>query len=316
MNMRFWSGVAVAACLCGPVAAQSPYHQALAELDIHARHFIQAQGHVSIAPDTLTGDQYYSERNFPGMGNRQAVSLPDADLDPLTRAILLLESREASLPHARYRIVYSMNASVDVPDAQHAYVDVTRFNVGPARRADLLMSVPDAQVAEPAEFGVGPHVSWRFVMMPMMGSQAGLVYAGRNEVSEDQARRADCLGEPCLSLVDPSGPASGWQPQASPRLNPPAFACATSLGVSSAACGMRELWTSMTAEGMDPLPYKPQQAHFVFVLSLNTGGQEAALAALGKQSLVLDASVSKIWTQRYEVAGVPAEFSTLYVSRR
>lgn len=316
MTRRLLLGATAFVFLGGPVAAQNPYHQALAELDTQAQVFIQADGHAQIEPDTLTGDSYYSVRNFPGMGESQALSLPDADLDPLTRSILLLESREARLPHVRYRVTYSMNVSAEVPEARQAYVDITRFNLGPVRRADLLSSVPDGQVADPDEFGIGPHVSWRFVMMPVMGSQASLVYAGRKEISHDHAQRADCLGEPCLSLADPAGPALNWQPVATPQLAAPAYAWTTDWGVSGAARGMQELWASMASEGMDPLPYTPGQAHFVFVLSFNTAGQEAALSALAQQAVVLDDAVLEVWTQRYEVAGSPAEFSTLFVPRR
>lgn len=315
MSARILLGAAFSVLVFGQAVAQNPYQQALAKLEVNALGFIQAQGHVPVDAEALTDDHYYSEENFPVTGSRQAVSLPDADLDPLTRSILLLEAREVGLPHVRYHITYSMDVSVDVPEAQQAYVEVARYNVGPSRRADLLTYVPAGQVADSAEFGVGPHVSWRFVMAPVMGFRAGLVHASRKEIPDAQARAATCLGEPCLSLADPSGPSHGWKSMPSPQLEQPAYVGTTALGVTGAARGMQELWESIAADGMDPLPYTPEQPHFVFVISLNIAGQEAALSGLAKQSMVMDHTVSEIWTQRYEVAGMPAEFSRLSVPR-
>lgn len=316
MSARLLLGGAALVLWLGHASAHDPYQQAMAELEVNALGFILAQGHVPVDSERVTDDLYYSERNFPDAGNGLAVRLPDAELDALTRSILFLETQAAPLPHVRYHMTYSRDASVDMPEAQQAYVEITRYNLGPSRHEALLHSVPDGQVAELAQFGVGPHVSWRFVMAPVMGMRAGLLWAGRKEVTDAQARAADCLGEPCLSLIDPSGPSLSWKPISAPQLESPAYVGATDWGVSGAARGMQELWESMASDGMDPLPYNAEQPHFVFVVSLNVAGQEAALSALAKQGAVMDDSVSEIWTQRYEVAGMPAQFSTLAVPRR
>lgn len=311
----FFCGAALA-LLCGQAVSNDAYYQALAELEANALQFTGAQNYVTVDSDKLTGEHYYSAKNFPGVPNLPQLSLPDANLDPLTRSILILEANEPPLPHVRYRVTYSMDASPDIPEVQQAYAEVTRYNLGPSRREDLLMSVPDGQVADPAEFGVGPHVSWRFVLAPVMGMRAGLVYASRTEVPDAQARTADCLGEPCLSLSDPSGPITGWEPFTSPQSDPPPYARTTDFGVATAAFGMQELWENLTADGMDPLQYMPTQPHFVFVISVNVAGQEAGISGLVKQAVVMDDSVSEIWTRRLEIAGVPAEFSRLLVPRR
>src|SRR5690606_22162753 len=137
-----------------------------------------------------------------GHGAQSSINLPDADLDPIARSVLLVEAYEAPLPHARYRIAYSMNVAPDYPESRNDHVEVTRYNLGPTRRNDLKRYMPENQLANPEEFGVGPHVSWRFVLSPVMGMQAALLYASRTELSETQAQAADCLGEPCLSLHD------------------------------------------------------------------------------------------------------------------
>jgi hypothetical protein len=312
MRARIFLGGAALTLLCGQAVSNDAYSRALAELEANALQFTAAQNYVTVDSDKLTGEHYYSAKNFPGVPNPPQLSLPDADLDPLTRSIVILEANEPPLPHVRYRVTYSMDVSPDMPEVQQAYAEVTRYNLGPSRREDLLMSVPDGQVADPVEFGVGPHISWRFALAPVMGMRAGLVYASRTEVPEAQARTADCLGEPCLSVADPSGPVTGWEPMTSSQSDPPPYAGTTDSGVATAAFGMQELWENLTADGMDPLRYMPTQPHFVFVISVNVAGQEG----LVKQAEVMDDSVSEIWTRRLEIAGVPAEFSRLLVPRR
>ena len=41
------------------------YQEALERLDADAKKFFQAQNYVSVDPDTLTGDEFYSQKNFP-----------------------------------------------------------------------------------------------------------------------------------------------------------------------------------------------------------------------------------------------------------
>lgn len=317
--MKTQALIAAAALALSPwhIATGNPYQQAFAELEAHATQFITAPGYTPVDPDTLTGDAYYSSRHFPASGDgSQWVRLPDADLDPLTRSVLLLDAAEAPLPHVRYHVTYSMNASTEVPEAQQDYIEVTRYNIGPSRRDDLRAYVSEDQLADAEEFGIGPHVSWRFVMAPVVGSQAGLIHASRKEVPDAQAQTADCLGEPCLSLADPSGPAGDWQPVPAPQLEPAAYAATSELGIATPTRVVHELWATHTAHGMDPLPYSPGQPHFVVVVSINTGGQEAAASGLLQQTLVLDHAVSEIWLQRQETADLPAEFSGRLVPRR
>lgn len=317
MRRRIFPGAAAFVLLYGQAAAGNPYQQAWENLDANALAFIQAQGYTSVDSGALTGDRYYSKKIFPGAPDgKEPIHLPDADLDPLTRSILLVESSEVPLPHVRYRITYNMEASADVPEAQQSYIEVTRYNIGPARRDDLLKYVPGDQVADAAEFGVGPHVSWRFIMAPIMGMRADLRHASRKEVSDTEARAARCLGEPCLSLADPSGPERGWKPASSPPLGQPAYNNTNPAGVAQPARALQDLWASMVSEGMDPLPYTAEKPQFDFVVSSNTSGQDAAISGLARQSVVMDDSVSELWVQRNEVAQVPVDFSTLSVPRR
>lgn len=311
--------VAVVISLLSTIAfANNGYQQELIRLDSEAQAFTQAPGFVSVDPDSLTDERYYSATHFPTAAEGQAsVLLPDADLDAMSRAVLILEAHEGQLPHVRYLIRYSMSISVDFHEAQYDYVEVTRFNLGPARRTDLLEYVSVEHVAPPSEFGIGPHVTWRFAMTPVMGMRAGLNYASRTEVPAAQAQRMDCLGEPCLSLADTEGPGFSWNPLTPPELKRPLYFDRSQLGSSTRSVRIvEELWESMTSNGMDPLPYRPDQPHFVFVVSVDVAGQDASALGMARQAMVLDDSIKEVWTRRIEAGQMPAEFSAMYVPRR
>lgn len=317
MKTRVLIYAAMLIALSTEAAADDARHQALAELDTQAQAFVHASQYTEIDVDALAGDTYYSPQNFPNAhGAQSSISLPDADLDPIARSVLLVEAYEAPVPHARYRIAYSMNVAPDHPESRDDYVEVTRYNLGPARRNDLKGYVPENQLAAPEEFGIGPHVSWRFVLSPVMGMRAGLRYASRAELNDAQAQAADCLGEPCLSLNDPQGPDYAWQPVAPPRLDAASYASQSDWGLARPARVIQELWASMSADGMDPLPYVPGQPAFQFVVSLNTGGQEAVITGLARQGVVMDSSVSEIWTKRFQMAQHLPDYSALLVPRR
>lgn len=297
--------------------ALADYQHELLRLDSQAQAFAMSGDYVMVDADSLTGDTYYSADHFPALtGAQGSIHWPDADLDALTRAVLLLDAREGPLPHVRYRLRYSMNASPDYPELQHDYVEVTRFNLGPERRRDLLDYVAEEHVADAAQFGIGPHVSWRFALAPVMGMRAGLMVAARREVSDKQARAMDCLDQSCLSLVDAEGPPLDWNPMASPDQADVPYRGKSPLGSTRAAAVVQELWAALSAFGMDPLPYKPDQPQFIFVASIDVGGQDASAHGMVQQAVVMDHSVQEIWTRRDEAGGSQAAFAQMYVPRR
>lgn len=299
------------------VFASQDYLNEMQRLDSEALAFTQAPGFVSVDVESLTDEQYYSAANFPAaFSNPASVRWPDADLDAMSRAVLILDTYEGPLPHARYLIRYSMNVSFEFHEAQHDYVEVTRFNLGPARRADVLEYVSGEHVAPPSEFGVGPHVTWRFAMSPVMGMRAGLNYASRTEVPDDRAQNMYCLGEPCLSLTDSEGPGFGWNAHSQPEVEQPPYVDKNQLGSTRSVRVVEELWESMTENGMDPLEYRRDKPHFLFVISENVSGQDASAMGLAQQTMVMDDSIKEIWTRRTEMGQMPAEFSIMYVPRR
>lgn len=127
--------------------------------------------------------------------------LLSGSLSPLAKALLALESRDGTLERARHHVTVSViqvgpsPAGVPVPVL---LVQADRYNLGPAMRDELVAELGEEHVAPVAEFGEGPHVSWRFVMQRVMGQEAAIVAAARTELDDAQAAAAACLGMPCL----------------------------------------------------------------------------------------------------------------------
>lgn len=127
-----------------------------------------------------------------------------ADIGPMPLAMLALETEEGSLERVRYRILYGVAWFEETPSAvavPYSFVEVTRFNLGPAIRQELVESLGEDAVASSEAFGEGPHVAWRLVTRPLMGHRALIVAAGRAELPDDRAFERLCFDHPCLSTV-------------------------------------------------------------------------------------------------------------------
>ena len=286
--------------------------------DSDAKQFVFAPGYKSVNVQKLNDDRYYSPNNFPALGSGPSSAFwPDTNLDPITRAMLFVDTQEPKLPRVRYKVTYSMNALNDERETKQHYVEVTRYNMGPIIHQDVVKSTPaGVPVAPASEFGVGPNIGWRFVMSPIQGMRSGLLYASRKELSDAEAKRADCLGVPCLGFYDPTGPDKGWRTIDAPSLNAPVYNNPKNLGLNQPTRVIEELWASISSEEMDILPYNKKQPQFEFVVSQNTFGQNDSISALVKQFPVMDDSISEVWTRRIEIPNAPVEFSNLYVPRR
>lgn len=267
--------------------------------------------------EELTGDHYYSSSFFPE-SSTQSVFWPDADLNSLTRAMLIVEANEAQLPHVRYRINYSVFQDTEAPEITRDYIEITRYNLGPSLRTDLLEYLEAEYVASEAEFGVGPHVSWRFVMAPVMGLQADIIEAERQEISDAIAQNTMCFSQPCLALEDAQIPLKETRPihLSAPLSSSYITHTQKSPGATTRpARVIEEMWAAFGSDGMDPLPYDKDQPQFTFVISNDVVGQESNIFGLALQHIVLDHTVAKVWLQRQEVAGGEVELIEAIQSR-
>lgn len=270
------------------------------ELDQRFDAFILANGFVQIDAASLIDEDWYTEARFPQMGS--SVMRPDSMIDPVTRAILLFESQEAPLPHVRYRITYRLSvAAPDYPDVRHASIEVTRFNLGPLVRKEIVASYGSEHAAPAAVFGVGPHISWRFVTGSVMGMAANIVRASRKALTAPEARAAQCLGVPCLSREPIEGPPGEWQSVMPPDLEPVAYASINE-GMPGPARIADYLFAYATRDGHEPAyDATADQPQITFVISINVVGQERTASGTTRQSGLLDDAISGIWTQRRQV---------------
>lgn len=274
--------------------------------------WLAAPGFQAVAPDRLEGRSYYSAARFPGQG--ASAFHPDADLPAPVRALLLLESHEGTLPHARYLVSYQPTSEAATPDDTRDLVDITRFNLGPAVRADLVDSVPAEHLGTAKMFGVGPHVRWRLAMSPRRGMSAGLDAVGRKVVSDQEADAMDCLGLPCAALPSAEGPQGPWKAQRLEKL-PPAFARSTEQGPAPASV-VEHLLVAMGEDALRAAPFAPDAQRLVFVVSVNAGGQESQTTALARNALVFDDAVGTHWLRFAQTVGTGPQVQTLSQRRK
>jgi len=281
----------------------------------HANAFINASGYTDADAETVDGPDYYTAERFPDQGS--AVSNPDSRLDAITRAILLLEGQEGALPRVRYRVTYNLAAPPLHPEFVQEYVEVTRFNMGPTIREDLSQYNEGQHLAPASEFGVGPHVSWRYVMAPVMGMRAGLFQSSRKELSDAQARAMDCLGESCLSMDDPAGPEGNWRTP--PVISTPEPTYTAVLNFNSVPARVAEELMAHVAseeEGLQAMVYDPATPRVTVVISKDVIGQDGVVNGMLFESNVPDDEIASIWLQRREAAGHEPEFSEYHVKRQ
>lgn len=260
--------------------------------------FVGAQGFKRIDTAQLRRD-WYSHARFPHE-DTTAFNAPDAGINAATRALMLLESREPALAHARYRITYRMDNAPDYGGYPNAYVEVTRFNLGPVIRADVADSIPAGVPVAPAEhFGLGPSVSWRFVMGWHQSRVADVVRASRRVLSPAQAKAMDCLGAPCLARENPHGPAGEWRPVTPPSTQPATYISQVN-GIATAARVSERLYRQASGEQdrLIALPTHADKPQLIFVISMNIEGQDDSADGLLHQPLLRDDAVSDIWTRR------------------
>ncbi|HSH27185.1 MAG TPA: hypothetical protein VK972_05400, partial [Wenzhouxiangella sp.] len=142
-----------------------------------------------------------------------SVFLPSGMLDPFVKAVLALDQTEGRLERVRFRLRYGQDEASAPPAAAPvpvSFVQIERFNLGPAVREALVQAHGAENVAAAAEFGVGPHVSWRLVTRPVMGQQADIVAVSRREISDADARAQTCFHAPCLSTAPVIKQAAPW----------------------------------------------------------------------------------------------------------
>jgi hypothetical protein len=179
--------------------------QALAQQAVD--DFVAGNGHarVELAP-------YLADYQARLTADAATTSLPDEGMGPLEKAALFVDAVEGELPITRwlYRLGQMTVEGSTGGEETLWFVDIARFNVGPAWRDMTAADYGEENTAPAEEFGVGPSVSWRLVFSPVMGMTADFIEAGRREWTDAEVEGAKCFGQPCLSTGNAIDGLGAW----------------------------------------------------------------------------------------------------------
>lgn len=286
----------------------------LAPFTVHAdpsAQFVNEGGYAAVEPDRL-----WDEINKAlSHASPQSAFLPAADIGPMPLAVIALDMSEHGLESVRYRIRYGTNW-IDAPPSAAplpiSYIEVVRFNLGPAIRHDLIGALGEEHVAGEEEFGVGPHVGWRLVTRPVMGNRAMIMAAGRMEMGMQAAQGEVCLGSPCLDARPSIETAAAWgemEPVGAVSQGPWPD---TSGNVVAPVTATNLLLGEIDNIETDMAPSEPKIPDWAIeaVIEVNLG-QDEGLDAAYRWDGLLDDSVAAIWERLASFStgsGEPAVF--------
>lgn len=282
--------------------------------------FIEAEGYAAIDHGAVR------DRLARTLPQTSTIFPPGGRLNPLTKAVLVLENEEGVVPHARYHIRYAMESRDDGTGAPvpYSFVAIDRYNLGAAFREAAADSNGEAHTPSAETFGAGPHVSYRMTFRPIQGRTADPVGMSRKVISEDDARARRCLTLPCLDLASAGEDAMPWhahdgsgtafaRPYEDIRngvYTPAAMADLLVLEAGAVRISDGALsWTGF--EGSESL--RPGAPFFEIVMDVNLA-QDFGVEAISWHGHLMDDSVAAIW-QRAITFGGAASAPQLFMER-
>jgi hypothetical protein len=280
--------------------------------------YVQNDGFEAVDADRLANAINASLETRAGT---QSALLPAADVDPLTMAVLALELQEPSLERTRLRVTRvaaGFDASPAGARSAYSFVEVTRFNLGPAVRRSLEDVYGENNLAPLKEFGDGPHTAWRLVTRPLMGNRAIIIAAGRRTMDEDDAAGEECLGQPCLSAepgIDALAPWSAMEASDQPDAWLAPAAQTGAIPVASAADILFGDLADFEADGAPPPPVSAPEPDVEAVIE-NGLGQDVGVDAAYRQHGLMDDSVSAIWARAAVFVGGEVYAASAYECAR
>lgn len=302
-------GAGVERTVLAPVtSAQAPQQSddALASL---SRQFLSADGYEKQDGSTLAAA--IGEQLTPL--NPESVFRPVADIGPFVKAVLALEAVDGVIERSRYRIRYGFERIPMPPGGPtpFSFVQVDRFNLGPAFREEAVAALGEENVAPAAAFGEGAHVSWRLVMHPMMGNAAVIDAAARVEISEDDAATMLCLGTPCLSTAVGIMDAAPWSDMEETDRHPEASYRTERDGLPTPAAVIEMLTANVVLELREGVG--PTEPYAEAIIELNLG-QDTALDAALRDGDMMDDSIRAIWRRISAVAPGPGVLPEVFTA--
>lgn len=264
-------------------------------------------------------------------GDAGSVFLPGQWLGPFTTAILMLEAGEGVLPHLRYRVTYGEDQLPSGPGGGTvpvSYVEVTRFNLGPARHAEIAQAAGDVPVAPVEHFGTGPHVNLRLVTRPIQGRSTDVIGVSRSEIPDEAAAAERCLGQPCLSPAPLAEDALGadWgamEAVAQGAFDPPyaslrdgAHSPAAAIDLLTREAGLAgERGGEIAWDGFEYREGVPPMESFAEAVIEAGLGQDSAVDAVLREGHVMDHTVEAVWHRLVSIGGADPTAPRLFGSR-
>lgn len=277
------------------------------EVDDAVATFVSEDGYIAQDLDTVEAE--LARQFLPSTSTMR----PDQYASAIEKALLLVEAMEEPLYRLRYMVRYGQMMRDHKPVS---FVTVERYNMGPTIRQSVIDAFGEEDTAGPEEFGVGPHVAWRIVAIPLMGQAAAIIEVVRREIADGEAEQIDCGGRGCLSYDTTMDELLAWQELATQIDVATAYPSTYENGTSTPAFTAAEL---LTLSGLIELdgdrsmwrgPEQPEAARlaepFLFVGIDFDLGQDTGVDAVLGQTLLNDDSVEEIWHRRVQLPDAPA----------
>jgi hypothetical protein len=287
-------------------AMLSAFHAQADDVEAAIATFLTEDGFV--AQDIDAVEVELARAFFPS----DSAMRPDQHASAIEKALLLVEAMEEPLSRLRYMVRYGQMMRDHTPVS---FVTVERYNMGPTIRQSVIDAFGEDDTAGPEYFGVGPHVAWRIVTIPLMGQTAAIMEAARREIDDGEASLLDCGGRGCL-FDDIMGELHAWQEVTTEIDVATAYPSIYENGVSTPAFAAAELLILsglIELDGDRPMwrgPEQPEAARpgepFLFVgIDFNLGQDDGVDAMLG-QTLLNDDALEDIWYRRVQFPDEPA----------
>lgn len=266
------------------------------------------------------------DKMMPLYKERPGAMRPDSSVNVFEKALLVTEAMEPSLPRVRYFLRYGQMIQDETPVS---FVTVERYNLGPAIHKSVVEEYGAENADKPEAFGVGPHVAWRIVSIPMMGSESAFLEVARREIPEAEAQARDCGGRGCLSLDVLTDEMQKWE-EFEPGIDlAKRISVKTDRGAASPSVAIAELLMAagLTGDASGEIawygPEHPEAARgsdpFIFVNIDFDLGQEASVDAMLGQTLLNDDSIAELWYRRMAILDMddmPAYWQSASVERK
>jgi hypothetical protein len=147
------------------------------------------------APDFTVEDVSRLEERLINQWLDLSVATPGGTVGPLEKAMLIADM---AIEGIRTRSALAYGEVITDDGTPVSFVEVRHYNLAKVLHAETADAYGIENTAPVEEFGLGEHMEWRFVFMPVMNNAAILLEASSRIISDKEASKHDCTGRPCL----------------------------------------------------------------------------------------------------------------------